>query len=299
MRAIALCSSMLLLAACGAAFDNTTNTQAATDDGCGSEWARSAVEDTVKKGLRDALRSELSGEATSGQIRPAADSVSVELANVRTSMEGSGSSKKTCNALVTLTFPSGAIENVDSIRALQQESSSGDWSRDFDVDRVGTGFRGEFEYSVQPTDDKKTLYAEIPGGQGLMQFATGFLATQLRSGVIRQAAAAEAQQVREQAQFAQQAETAAVEEAKINAQLARQTINALWTSIPKEDWGPILPLQRAWVQKKEAQCRLEAASASTDPEQKAVTFLNCDARLTQERIGWLRQNMPSEPGFDE
>lgn len=282
--------------------------------GCSGPETTAVLQQTIQKGVQDRVRSALlaaqnTTSYTSSQIRTAASRITLSLADVRTSRDDPNSSKKLCNAVVTVTLPGPAVEDVDTVRTLRNEKRTADWARDFDVESSGGGFRADLEYSIQPTDDGGKIFAELPTDQGLFNFVTQFVALQLQSRELKQQAsdqsrieaeqrAQQAQAEREVEQAAQELEVAGVEEARTSNRLARQTINALWSSVPRDSLGPILPLQRAWVQRKEAQCKLEAASASIDPEQKAIAFLNCDTRMTNERIGWLRQNLP-EPGYGD
>ena len=71
----------------------------------------------------------------------------------------------------------------------------------------------------------------------------------------------------------------------------RGTTNAVWQGIPAESRARLLDLQKAWVRKKDADCRVEAASASADPTETQVARLKCDTRMQGERANWLRQYM--------
>lgn len=293
----------VVLAGCG-------KLMGSTGSDCGGEEATAVLQKTLQKSVQDSVKgalaqSESQTSYTTSQIRALAGKLVLHLTDVRTSRDDPDSTKKLCNAVATVSLPAGAVDDVDSVRTMRNESRTSDWARDFDVEPSGGGFKADLEYSIQPTDDGSKIFAELPTDQGLVNFVTQMLAVQLRSREIKEAAAEqsrlEAEQRAQQAQAEQEVEqanqeleVASVEEARTSNRLARQTINALWSSVPRESLGPILPLQRAWVQKKDAQCKLEAASSSTDPEQKAIAFLSCDTRLTNERIGWLRQNLPAQ-----
>lgn len=277
---------------------------------CDGVDTKSALENVVRKSVQDAVRGVLARDSsensyTTSQIRAVVAKLTVDLADVRTSRDDPNSTKKMCSASVTIKIPSADIENVDSIRMMRGESTTSEWARDFDVERTSDGFKGDLEYSVQPTDDGSKVFAELPLEQGLFKFVTVIAALQVSSQEIREAAAEQSRQEaeeralqaaaeREAEMASQEAEAAALNEAKVANQLARQTINTLWQSFPREAWGQVVPLQRAWVQRKDAECKLQGATASIDPEQKAIAQLNCDTRMTYERIGWLRQNAPTD-----
>lgn len=298
---------ILIAALCSVALTGCGKLTGGTVD-CGGEDATGIVQKVLQKSVQDAVKSALAGAGsetsyTTSQIRAAVSKITLTLSDVRTSRDDPDSTKKLCNAVAVVSLPEGTTEDVDSVRALANQSSSAEWARDFDVEPSGGGFKADLEYSIQPTDDGGKIFAELPTDQAVINFVTQVVAVKLRSREIKDAAAEQsrleaeqraqqAQAEHETAEATQQFEVASVDEARVSNRLARQTINALWSSVPRENLGPILPLQRAWVQKKDAQCKLDAASASLDPEQKAIAFLNCDTRMTNERIGWLRQNLP-------
>jgi uncharacterized protein YecT (DUF1311 family) len=49
----------------------------------------------------------------------------------------------------------------------------------------------------------------------------------------------------------------------------------------------LLPLERAWIRKKDADCAVESAAASIESMAKETARLICDTRITKDRIGWL------------
>ena len=66
--------------------------------------------------------------------------------------------------------------------------------------------------------------------------------------------------------------------------LANQAINELWKNYPVDAKKLMLEAQRAWVKKKELDCKVEAASSSTDSNEKEIVRLNCDTRATKSRV---------------
>ena len=47
--------------------------------------------------------------------------------------------------------------------------------------------------------------------------------------------------------------------------MANQAINELWKSLSDEDREILVGTQRAWIKKKDVDCKIEAAGRSTDP----------------------------------
>lgn len=298
MRVIAALAALTLLASCSLIGSGA--------DSCGDESAKGALQSLIHKTVQNAaaraLRTNEVRSFTTSEIRRAVERISLTLDDVRTSKSGTSSAQQ-CRATASLRFPAEMVETVDRFRAAKNESSTTDWAKDFDIERGSRGFGADLEYSVQPTDDKSKVFAEADTSQGLLDFAAQMVATALQAPQAMQAInaearaqaeteLAEAQAAKETEVATQQAEVARVEEARTANTLARQAINALWASATPAEWGALVPLQRAWVKRKTADCNLEAASASTDPDLKALAFLQCDTRLTVERISFLRQNGP-------
>lgn len=47
----------------------------------------------------------------------------------------------------------------------------------------------------------------------------------------------------------------------------------------------VLPMQRAWIKRKDAECKIEAANTSTDPTEREAARLQCQARFNNQRAG--------------
>lgn len=275
-----------------------------TIGGCGGSAAQSGLEELVEKNvskLTPALfqRDEFVGNISSVQVKRSARTLKLEIEDARTMDDKARSAARECRATAKLTLPSSMIESVEQLLVAQGRSLD-DLAGSFDGELRGQSVYFDIEYEVQPTDDASKVITETATDQGLFNFSAAFVALQLRSPeASRQIADAAA----EQAQIAkseqdveaatQQAEVAAVEEARTESRLARQTINAIWSGLEPGQRRVLLERQRAWLKRKQADCNLESASSSIDPELKAIAYLKCDTRVTNERIDWLRNNAPT------
>ena len=103
-----------------------------------------------------------------------------------------------------------------------------------------------------------------------------------------QRAAAEQQAARAQSVQAD------LEGAKAEHDLAEQSINQAWKLLSDATRQRLLPVQRAWIKKKTADCLLEAAAATTDPVGKESARLKCETKLTQDRYIWIKQYLDSD-----
>lgn len=162
------------------------------------------------------------------------------------------------------------------------------------------------DYDVQPTDTGDKVFAETETKSPIMTVASEIVASALLHNALQRAAAQahqdqQAQQAQQNAALAEQ-KSADLNSAKTDDQLATQSILAVWKAIPAPTRSQLLPQQRAWARKKDADCHVTAASASTDPTDMEVARLKCDTSSTQERISFLEQyraptieNLPAVP----
>lgn len=268
------------------------------DVGCSSPDATKVVTDLVKQSLQKSTPDKI-GEARAdagishSKIRAAIAQLGIFIEDIRTSKEDPNSSKKFCEATLKLRFPVEVINQADEARSSLQLGSVTQLADSSQVDQEANSFTADFEYDVQPTDEGDKVFGEIQTDTPILSFASEVLASSLLRAAIQQSAIAtqqaqQAQQAQENAALAEQA-AANLNSAKTDNQLASQTILAVWRSIPDAARKSLLPQQRAWSRKKDADCKVEAASASTDPNQMEIARLTCDTRVTQERTSELQQ----------
>ena len=79
--------------------------------------------------------------------------------------------------------------------------------------------------------------------------------------------------------------------AKYENALATQTINELWKNYATDDKKLILEAQRDWIKKKEFDCKVGAASNTTDVNEKEIIRLNCDIKATNLRVDELQNTI--------
>lgn len=85
---------------------------------------------------------------------------------------------------------------------------------------------------------------------------------------------------------------AAHDKAAADNKLSTQGIMAAWNAIETSTRADILPQQRAWIKSKDANCSVEAASASLDQTEQETARLRCDTDANRSRIEWLKKYLP-------
>ncbi len=272
-----------------------------------------AVEAMLQKELEKRVRNQLDSEGSlegydSAKLRTGTKKVKVTLEDVRTIRDDPDSSRQFCSGRILLKIPDSIVEAADSTRALAEVENVKKLANQHRVERLGDKYGLEMEYSIQPTDDGQKLIAETDGDSSLFTFLTELFASYLMSEEVRnsviEAKKAEAAEERERLRAERELDTALgaqaaanLNEAKVEYKMATDRINTIWRAIPKSTRNQLLPLQRAWIKKKEAACRVEAAGSDEREENREATRLRCDSRMTEARSNQLEAFIGDESEY--
>jgi len=260
---------------------------------------RNLITNTVEKAaIADAKRDDGTYAVSESSIRAAIALLKVSIDDIRTTKEDPNSTKKFCTGTAKVVFPINAIDDADKARALQNQNTVSALADASNVQRNADAFTFSIDYDVQPTDDGKSIFSESDS----LTAQTDFLAQVVVSYLLKaqlenqQAQQQQAQQQQaEQEQAAQdQANQADLAQAQADDKLSEQTINAAWQSIDPDTRTQLVADERAWIAAKTANCNVQAAGTSTDPTQREVARLKCDAAANQARLGWMRQYLPQQ-----
>jgi uncharacterized protein YecT (DUF1311 family) len=289
IRFVALAALLPLVASCG----SLTKPSLTCTNEDGVATTLEVVNGQVEKRVRNALKRE-DGTAIVGvaKIRATLKQLRLSIQDIRTSKEDPNSTKKFCTGRFRIVVPQEVLEDAEKGRELAEQGSVADLAEQQNFEAEANAFTSDISYDVQPTDDGDKVFSQVEDGDNIYSFVSGVVASHLARKALenekaQQQQAVAAQQQEEAAALADQ-RSAALGEAKAENQLAEQTINEVWSNIPSDTRSSLLPLQRAWVKKKTADCRIEAAANSTDPQERESTRLRCDTRLTYERVSQLR-----------
>jgi uncharacterized protein YecT (DUF1311 family) len=272
---------------------------------CGSSATISAVEEMLQKRLDDSVRNQLDTEGSidgydSAKLRSGTRQIKVSLEDVRTIKNDPDSSRKFCSARIQLALPNNVITAADSARMIAKLDDVKKLAHQNRIERSGNRYGRELEYSIQPTDDGKKIIAETDEESSLFTFLTELFSSYLLSEEIRNKAIEADKIAADEARDAKLAEqevvgarneeaSANLNEAKVENKLAVQRINAVWGGIPKNTKSRLLDLQRAWIRKTTAQCRVEAAGTSELSADRDAVRLRCETRAQLERSRQLER----------
>lgn len=259
------------------------------------------VQHKLEEKTSELLRSSnTSATASLSRVRATVAQAAMRIEDVRTTQSDPNSTRHFCMGRLKVVIPAAVLQEADRGRQAANANTVSQLADSNRIERDADAFVADIEYNVQPTDDGTHIYAEIENSDGYINFFAQVLASYLLRPVVEEArleqerAAAAQQQAEEQQEHAQQAALAEqrgaiLDQARSENRLAEQTINAVWGNIPQETRDQLRDMQRAWIRRKHADCQIEAASASTDPQEQEAARLRCDTRVTNDRINYLRQ----------
>lgn len=258
----------------------------------GQSTAISVVKEAVQKQIANATNAEGEG-APRSKIRAALEQIKFVFEDVRTTKEDPNSTKKFCSGKLKVSFPAEMIEDADKVAELTSSETIEKKADELEVERNANSFSIDVDFNVQPTDDGEKVYSEVENAVQTANFISQIVTGHLFRKPIEQAhreaeESARAQKEQEQAALNEQRQ-ASYDEAKATYDLAVQSITTSWQALPSDVRERLLPLQRAWIARKDADCKVEAAGQSTDPTEREVSRLQCQTRLNNERTGEIKQ----------
>ena len=283
-----LCLVPFMLSACGEKADAS----------CSSASAQELVSKILNEEAEKAAAEQKSTDGNSvfdiSKVRSTLSQFKISIENIRTTKKDPDSTKQFCAGDLKVVVPVDVLSAAGKGRELAGANSVLQFVQDSGFELSANSLKKGIEYNVQPTDDKKKVFVELDNAKMLGAAVSGVAQSALLKPILEARkneadAQAKAQQ-QEHDQQMQAQRQAALEQAKADNALANQAITELWKSIPEENRKILLEQQRAWIKKKDVDCRLEAASKTTDPTEKETLRLNCDTTATGQRINALRQN---------
>ena len=302
-----ICSS--ILAAC-------SNPLSSSKAECNDEASRQLVAETLAKSLNQTGLANIKAMITDKGVdvdlvkfKAAVQQIKFELTDVRTDRADPQTSKKFCQAMLTVSLPSSLLKDADTAREMYQEMTLPKLAILSDLELEGSSVRHQLEYAVQPTDDGQKIYAEVQNAAPPIEFVNQVILDALQKPA-RLAERRSAEQFEQQA--AQEQEQLAADQAALDAQQAMERqanqqayqslqqqeavqrlssannkLNAVWNSTSKPVRDQLLAEQRIWLKKRELECRLNSEDAA--PELRDIARLRCETDVTTQRVGVLQQ----------
>lgn len=125
----------------------------------------------------------------SSAIRAELSRYQLAVADIRTDKTDPNSTKVFCKGSLKVTLPVASLSEVDdALRSIDQGDLTALAGRS-GVERNANVFTSEIEYTLQPTDDKKSIYAEVPQDHASGEFIRWVAGSQLVASMRRAATA--------------------------------------------------------------------------------------------------------------
>lgn len=284
---LAVLSSSIVLTAC-------SGLVAASSDCNGSDASAVALDIVRDQIIKlSSEREEGLPQLSKSKIRASVKELKLSLVDVRTTKDDPNSSKQFCTGTVRLAAPAQMVLDADETRRMANLNSVEEMADNANVEKSANVFSAEIDFNVQPTDDGEKLFAEIENGNEAFAFFAELVKDHLLKSAVAQAKAeADRLEAEKNAAIAaadQQYQAATLDEAKAQNAAAVQAIGAIWKAIPADARQQMLPMQRAWIKKTDASCKLEAAGQAADATSMQVAKLNCETREQLARAEYLRR----------
>lgn len=166
MKKLAVIPLLLVIAGCS----KITSPNVTCGDESGLDVVREILSDATLASLKQEKNSAGEQLFQNSNIQGAIDKFPIQFAHFRTTSDAN-SRKVMCEAQVTYSIPSELLaQTEDGLKALQIASLS-KLADDVGVEHQANTFSDEISYSLQPTDDGKSIYAETDTNAPIVSLA--------------------------------------------------------------------------------------------------------------------------------
>ena len=298
IRTVVVAMAALAVVGCG----KQKSTCSGTDE---LDVLKTSVMDEAEQALTNEKHDDGSAVFNGASVRATLSKMSIAFENVRTAKEDPNSTKVFCEGSMKIVVPPEQLQSAEEGRKLAGFGTVAALASTSAMEQEANAFTKSIEYSAQPTDDGEKVYAELTDANSIAEFmsemvGSSLLKPMLEARKLEEAKAAEAadqaaetqrlQAEQQQQQLRAEQGAANLSVAQEQNTLANQAINELWKSLSDEDREILVGTQRAWIKKKDVDCKIEAAGRSTDPAEIETTRLNCDTAATKMRIEEIRRS---------
>lgn len=264
------------------------------------------VMDEAEKSLAKVKQNDEHPIFTAASARATLSKISIDFDNIRTSKKDPNSTKVFCEGTIKIVVPPDLLKSAEEGRSLAGMGAIPALARANEMEQAANAFTRAIEYNAQPTDDGNKVYVELTGAELIADFVSEIAGSSMLKPIIEakkieEAKAAEAarqaeeakrlQEEQQQAQLRAEQIAANLSVAQEQNTLVNQAMNALWKELPEEARGYLQGSQRAWIKKKDIDCKVEAAGRSTDLTEIEIARLNCDTAATKARIDEIRRSL--------
>lgn len=171
----------LLLAACG------KNGLSASKAECSSESTQASLQNAIKDSYEKYVKSQ--DDLDTSKARATFAQIKVNIDNVRTTKEDPNSTKKFCAGTIKLSIPAELLASLEDTVETANKGHFKDVVKPFGLDADANVFSKDIEYSVQPSDDGKSLFTDLDNGKAIVGFLGTLTSIDQMKGRVEAAAA--------------------------------------------------------------------------------------------------------------
>lgn len=276
----------------------------AMDVDCASEESKTALLEAMHKDISESITlnlRDLSEQNTSGisfgsaMTKQLVDKFDFKVASIAELWKNPDRKQKSCRGTLEITLDTKQVKRAADARSALDMVSIADLSTQSGVEFDGRSrFTQEIDFSLNLADDTGKVHADLGSSFTIFDTVAETSAYNILSAsIIKDKRDEDAREMR--AESEQKRATIAL--AKEENRMAIKALGEVWSQLLPETRSQLVGLQRAWIRKRNADCRIESINASEDGSDITVNQLNCDTRAQLERREWLRQYVPAEAEF--
>lgn len=296
--------------------------------GCGGDDTIECSSDVSKETLIDLLQkfaleqtapgSVASSSVTNAMKRSALEKISFAVSEVITTSKDPNSTLRTCSATVSIKIEPGQYTELSDFYTKTYQRSIDKTMESYNLEQNANTFSTKVNYTVQPTDDKKTVFVKTAVNNGASSGAAFISTLSILKPIAEQAKVEQAKQqqalaqqqaelvakqkqdqlVQQQVQATQPAQQPQIEtqttpqtqqllsvnEARDRFMGADQNLSTTWHNLGREKQQALLPEQRQWIKNKESICgKISLKGSETD----IIRMFQCQYDMTQKRVSQL------------
>lgn len=133
---------------------------------CGDEDSKSTTLEIIKDHMEKAVGERSKDEsgnalASSSAISAALSQLKMTIENIRTTKKDPDSTMQFCSGTLKVVYPLNVLKDADETRSMANLNNIDNLASKSDIKRKADAFEADLEYSVQPTDDGKKVFAQI------------------------------------------------------------------------------------------------------------------------------------------
>ncbi|MBC1185506.1 lysozyme inhibitor LprI family protein [Kluyvera sichuanensis] len=260
---------------------------------------------------------------TNAMKRSSLEKVIFTVSNIITTSKDPNSTLRTCSATVSLKIDANEYNDLSDFYSKNYQRNFDKTMESYNLEQNANTFSTKIDYTVQPTDDKKTVFVKSVANNGASAGAAFISTLSIMQPIVEQEKvqrakqqqalaeqqaeqAAKKEQLKQQTQTQVQnvqsetpatpqsqpvAQTAAPSQQELTVNEARErfmeadrNLSTTWHELGQSRQKALLPEQRQWIRNKESICgKISLKGSDTD----IIRMFQCQYDMTQQRVSQL------------